>query len=73
MKRILKIICAAAFASVINLAVIVLILLGLKALVDTGVFILQLLAALVLFLLAVAVIAGAVILLVWLVRHKKKP
>ena len=44
MKRILKIICAAAFASVINLAVIVLILLGLKALVDTGVFILQLLA-----------------------------
>lgn len=73
MKRILKIICAAVFVSVINLAVIVLILLGLKALVDTGVFILQLLAALVLFLLAVAVIAGAVILLVWLVRHKKKP
>ena len=73
MKRILKIICAAAFASVINLAVFVLILLGLKALVDTGVFILQLLAALVLFLLAVAVIAGAVILLVLLVRHKKKP
>ncbi len=73
MKRILKIICAAVFASVMDLATIVLILLGLKALVDTGVFILQLLAALVLFLLAVAVIAGAVILLVWLLRHKKKP
>ena len=73
MKHILKIICAAAFASVINLAVIVLILLGLKALVDTGVFILQLLAALVLLLLAVAVIAGAVILTVWLLRRKKKP
>lgn len=73
MKRILKIICAAVFASVMDLATIVLILLGLKALVDTGIFILQLLSALVLFLLAVAVIAGAVILLVWLVRHKKKP
>ena len=73
MKRILKIICAAVFASVMDLATIVLILLGLKALVDTGIFILQLLAALVLLLLAVAVIAGAVILTVWLLRRKKKP
>ena len=73
MKRILKIICAAVFVSVINLAVIVLILLGLKALVDTGIFVLQLLAALVLLLLAVAALAGAVILTVCLLRHKKKP
>ncbi len=73
MKRTLKIICAAAFASVLDLAVIVLVLLGLKLLVDSGVFVLQLLAALVLLLLAVAVLAGAVILTVWLLRHKKKP
>ena len=73
MKRALKIICAAAFASVMDMATIVLILLGLKALVDTGVFVLQLLAALVLLLLAVSVLAGAVILTVWLLRHKKKP
>lgn len=73
MKRILKIICAAAFASVADMAVMVLVLLGLAALIDTGVFFLQLMAALVLLLLAVAVLAGAVILLVTLVRHKKKP
>ena len=73
MKRTLKIICAAAFASVLDMATIVLILFGLKALVDTGVFVFQLLAALVLLLLAVAVLAGAVILSAWLLRHKKKP
>ena len=73
MKRILKIICAAAFASVLDLAVIVLVLLGLNMLVDSGVFVLQLLAALVLLLLAAAVLSGAVILTVWLLRHKKKP
>ncbi len=73
MKRTLKIICAAAFASVMDMATIVLILLGLKALVDTGILVLQLLAALVLFLLALAVLVGAVILLVWLLRYKKKP
>lgn len=71
--RTLKIICAAAFASVMDMATIVLILLGLKALVDTGILVLQLLAALVLFLLALAVLVGAVILLVWLLRYKKKP
>ena len=73
MKRTLKIICAAAFFSVLDLASIVFILLGLKLLVDSGVFVLQLLAALVLLLLVVAVLAGAVILTVWLLRHKKKP
>lgn len=73
MKRAFKIICAAAFASVLDLAVIVFLLLGLNMLVDSGVFVLQLLAALVLLLLAAAVLSGAVILTVWLLRHKKKP
>ncbi len=73
MKRTLKIICAAAFASVVDMAVIVLVLLGLAALIKSGVFVLQLLAALLALLLAVAILAGAAILPVALLRHKKKP